>query len=59
MPLTFSVPIELPGAMMPPLATRAPTRPVPFSTPPLFTVTAPAMLPFTMSDPALTVVRPV
>ena len=45
--------------MMPPLVTRAPSRPVPLSTPPLFTVTAPARLPFRTSVPALTVVSPV
>jgi hypothetical protein len=58
LPLTVSVPIELPGARMPPFETRLPIEPVPFNMPPLFSVTVLARLPFTDSVLALTVVGP-
>ncbi len=62
MPLTVSVPIELPGATVPPLATEVVgTVPVPPSVPPLATATPleDAIEPFTDSVPALTLVAPV
>lgn len=53
------VPIELPGASVPPLATVVdPTLPVPPSVPPLATVTAETIEPFTANVPALMVVGP-
>ncbi len=61
LPLTVSVPIELPGASTPPAETLVvPTVPEPPSVPPLFTVTFElAIEPLTRSVPPLTVVAPV
>ena len=59
MPFTFSVPIELPGASVPPLVTVPAIVPLPPSVPMPSTVTLLVMLPFTASVPALTVVGPV
>jgi hypothetical protein len=62
LPLTVSVPMELPGASAPPLMIVVlPTVPVPPSVAPLFTVTPldAAMLPFTASVPPFTSVAPV
>ena len=53
------VPIELPGASVPPLIVVLPTMPMPPSVPPALTVTAElAIEPFTDSGPPSTVVAP-
>lgn len=59
-PATWSVPIELPGATVLPVAKlRLPTVPPPFRVAPLLTVVAElAIEPFTSSVPAETVVGP-
>jgi hypothetical protein len=62
LPCTVNVPIELPGASVPPLLIAAePTVPLPPSVPPAFTVVRidVAIEPFTSNVPALTVVAPV
>jgi hypothetical protein len=62
LPATFSVPMELPGARVPPDRTETPGRlPVPPSVPPEATVTPEelAMEPFTERRPAFTKVAPV
>ena len=58
LPVMFSVPIELPGASVPPLDTRPPIVPLPPIMLPLFSVTVLASEPFTTSALALTVVAP-
>ena len=60
LPLTASVPIELPGATVEPdWAVKAPTVPVPLSEAPVWTVTAEsASEPVTLRRPAVTVVPP-
>jgi hypothetical protein len=59
--LTVSVPIELPGASVPPLMVVVPTVPLPPRVPPAFTVVRldDAVDPFTASVPPFTVVAPV
>ena len=59
LPLTLSVPIELPGASVASLATMPPIVPLPPSRPPLLERHALARLPFTDSVLALTVVAAV
>src|SRR5262249_51693327 len=56
LPLTVSVPIELPGERKPPLMVVLPTLPVPMSVPPL-TVTLPAV-PLTTRRPLFSVTLP-
>jgi len=53
------MPIELPGAIVPPLKTlRPPIMPLPISVPPALTDTAEASEPFTFRMPALILVGP-
>jgi hypothetical protein len=61
LPLIESVPIELPGASVPPLMVVEGNMPLPPMLPPAFTVSPldDAIEPFTESVPALTVVGPV
>ena len=57
----FRVPIELPGASVPPVNTvLVPTVPVPLKVPPVFTLVwlLVEMLPLMTSEPALTVIAP-
>jgi hypothetical protein len=60
LPRTVSVPIELPGATMPPpLTLSPPMEPVPVSVAPEQTHTVETSEPFTLRTPSLTVVVPV
>ena len=61
LPVTFSVPIELPGDNVPPLIRVLPTMPLPPSVPPALTVVRleDTIDPLTLSSPPLTVVGPV
>lgn len=59
LPATVIVPMELPGASVPPLMVVLPTVPLPPSVPPGPTVTAETSEPFTRSVPPVTLVTPV
>ena len=60
LPLTVSVPTELPGDSMPPAKiVVGPTVPLPPSVPPALTSTLEVIEPFTVSRPVSTVVGPV
>ncbi|MCY1525081.1 hypothetical protein D9M68_600480 [compost metagenome] len=60
LPATCSVPMELPGATTPPVATVVlPTVPVPCKRPPDHTAISPPSVPFTDSMPCATEVLPV
>ena len=59
LPMTLSVPIELPGASVPLLVTRPAIVPLPPKVPPAPTVTLLVILPFTARMPPVTEVGPV
>ena len=58
-PLTFNVPIELPGAIVPLFAVNVPIVPAPLKVPPLTVVGEVPDPLFTFSSPAVTLKPPV